>query len=252
MKLIQLMTARYRAFLVDHLSLLNLTVEVLGDRSLFETNLNINGAAVQFNSPGIKGAIDFESQSGNITLDVKRPFEAVDYCLRVVYSILAYRSGGILLHAAGIVKNAQAYLFTGHSGSGKTTIALVSEDASVLNDDLVMLLKNENKWLVYGTPFWNPTQVKPNHGHALLGGIYFLVQDKIVFLEVPSYGQALAEIISNVPVISVAPEYANGLICLGSKILGETSYYRLHFLPDSSFWELVCPGELINKSGIKT
>ena len=233
------MQSHYAAFLTDSQTLMNLSIMVTGHDHLLNTDLKILSGIVCFGSPGIKGSIDCENKSGYLYLNLDQPFEAIDYCLRVIYSIVAYRVGGILLHAAGIVKNGYTYLFIGHSGSGKTTVAQVSKPALVLNDDLVLLLKRENVWLVFGTPFWNPTQVEPNPGFAPLGGIYFLVKDKEVFLEVPGQGQALAEIISNIPVISTDPEFAAGLIQRGSELTKEIKSFRLHFLPDSSFWNLI-------------
>jgi hypothetical protein len=241
--------SHYAAFLTGSETIVDLSIKVTGRDYPLDTNLSLPDGILHFDSPGIQGVIDCENKNGQLCLNVDRPFEAIDYGLRVTYSILAYRAGGILLHAAGIVKNGQAFLFTGHSGSGKTTIARASKEASVLNDDLVLVLKKENIWLGYGTPFWNPTQIRPNHGFAPLGGIYFLVQDDKVFLEVPGYGQALAEIISNIPVISTDPEFAMGVIQRGSELLKDIKSYRLHFLPDDSFWNLIFMDELNSKIG---
>ena len=70
-------------------------------------------------------------------------FEEVEYFLRVIYALLVFQAGGLLFHAAGIVRDGQCYLFFGHSGSGKTTVARLSSTDLVLNDDLVVLIPRQ-------------------------------------------------------------------------------------------------------------
>jgi len=54
----------------------------------------------------------------------------------------------------------------------------------------------------HGRPFWDPTQVKPNPWTALLMGIYALVQYTEVYIDQVSHGMTLAELITNVPVLT--------------------------------------------------
>ena len=48
---------------------------------------------------------------------------AADSVLRIVHTLLLSRERGFLLHASSVVRNGRAFLFTGPSGAGKTTIA---------------------------------------------------------------------------------------------------------------------------------
>jgi hypothetical protein len=90
----------------------------------------------------------------------------------------------------------------GHSGSGKTTVSRVSVNDDVLNDDLVALIPEETTWRMHSTPFYNTTQVVPKPLTAPLVAMYCLVQDKTVYLEPLTPGQALAEFLSSLPVIT--------------------------------------------------
>jgi hypothetical protein len=60
-----------------------------------------------------------------------------------------------------------------------------------------------------------------------------------VFLEPLGAGLALAEIIANVPVLSADPLHSAELLRRGQQLLSAAPAYRLHFLPDPSFWPLV-------------
>lgn len=210
-----------------------------GNSEFFQTKLEIHNDIVKFINAGFNGIIDIDRCEGNLIINNRRPIETVDYALRVVYSFLAHKVHGFLFRAAGIVRNKKAYLFAGHSGCGKTTASKNSLEYQVLNDDLLVLRRLKDEWMVFGTPFWNPTQVKPSNANAKLAGIYFLVQDKQVFLEPISTGQALAEFIASVPVISIDPVRSGQLFQRGLKMFNEISAYRLHFLPDNSFWKVI-------------
>jgi hypothetical protein len=197
---------------------------------------------VRFTTPGYEGFINTQQGEGELWLSCAQPVDEVEYYLRVACALLAFQSGGLLFHAAGIVRDGRAHVFFGHSGSGKTTVARLSSDAIVLNDDLLLLMPAEsgNGWRVHATPFWNPTQVSPAGAlSAPLAGMFRLVQDTRVFLEAMEPGQALAELVASVPVISADSARLTGLLERGWRLIGAAPVYRLHFVPDASFWAVI-------------
>ncbi len=194
---------------------------------------------ITFDVPGFNGDIDLVEGKANLFTSNNRVVETTDYLLRVIFALLLFNKGSILFHGAGIIRNGSTYLFFGHSGSGKTTVARLSPNDIVLNDDLVVLIPEGKEWSVYATPFWNPTQVRPVPASAPLAGLYRLVQDKQVYLEPLGPGQALAELISNIPVIPDNPFLNMELFIRGKILLDTIPAYRLHFLPDESFWQVV-------------
>jgi len=48
---------------------------------------------------------------------------AIDAVLRIVHSLILARRGGFLVHAASAIRDGKAFLFSGISGAGKTTIS---------------------------------------------------------------------------------------------------------------------------------
>jgi hypothetical protein len=188
-----------------------------------------------FNLPGYRGTIDPEA-SAELTIASHTPVRGVDYFLRVVLSALAYRSGGLLLHAAGIVRDGRAFLFFGRSGSGKTTVARNAPGDLVLNDDLVLLQPESGRWMAYGTPFTNPSQTRPSAGSAPAAALLRLVQSQQVLIEPLTGARALAELVACVPVLNASP--APPLERCRMLLLSVPAY-DLHLRPDPSFWEVI-------------
>ena len=92
----------------------------------------------------------------NYELDKNILSDPLGYPLnQVLMIILLSRSKGVMLHACGIDDSGYGYLFLGNSGHGKSTIArLWSENqATVLNDDRIIVREKNGELLMYGTPW---------------------------------------------------------------------------------------------------
>ncbi len=198
---------------------------------------------VIFSPPGWEGQFTYSEQTGWVRPTSSFILEEIDYFLRVVCAVEAFRSGGLLFHAAGILRgipHPQAYVFFGHSGAGKTTISRLAGKENVLNDDLVLIQPGSSGWTVYSTPFFNPTQITPQgNRHAPLAGLFRLVQDPEVYLENTTAGQALAEVVANVPVISADAHQIFDLLSRCQALLADVPSSRLHFRKDDSFWDVI-------------
>jgi hypothetical protein len=193
-------------------------------------------------TPGSEGMIDIDRGIARQRLSTYRPASDVEYALRLIYGLLAVRADGLLFHSAGIVRHGHAFLFFGHSGSGKTTVSRLSSGDTVLNDDLVLLLPGEHTWTVHATPFWNMTQVGPPlPGSAPLGAMLRLVQARHVAVEAISQAHALAEVLSCVPGLVSDTTSSKRMLAIGMRLLQTAHVWRLHFLPDASFWSVVEP-----------
>ncbi len=65
------------------------------------------------------------------------------------------REGGLLLHGAGVLSCKGGHVFTGASGTGKSTLSGFFDDrgASVLSDERVIIRKSGDAFVVHGTPW---------------------------------------------------------------------------------------------------
>lgn len=197
---------------------------------------------LRFTAPHCRGFMDVRQGLGHVSVTAPHPFASVDYVVRAAVALLAYEAGGLLFHAAGLARRGVGYAFFGYSGSGKTTVARVSTEAVVLNDDLVVLLPQADRWEMAATPFSNPTQVSPIGPQTVpLAALYRLVQDQSVYVEPIDPATALAEVIASSPVVNADPDRAVGLLTRIENLIRRVPVRRLHFLPDASFWTVVQP-----------
>ena len=102
---------------------------------------------------------------------------SIDGVLRILHSLLLAREGGFLVHAASAVRNGRAFLFSGVSGAGKTTLSrLAPPDAEVLTDEISYVRPCQTGYEAFGTPFAGELARIGANLRAPLAAIYLLVQ----------------------------------------------------------------------------
>lgn len=189
------------------------------------------------------GYVDVEQGVGQLEMIPYAPLNslcAIENFLRVLYSFLCVRNNGLLLHASGIVKDNKAHIFLGHSGSGKTTVCRLSSGHTILGDDLVIVRAMNGVWRAFGTPFWIdvPEGAIANES-AEIKGFFGLVQDTKVHFEKLNRPRAVAKLTASVPLVYKDLALGKDLIRLCSHAVREIPCYRMHFLPDDSFWRYI-------------
>lgn len=188
---------------------------------------------------GILGKISNKDFFAEFQISPARSMQEVEHLIRIASAFWILESGGILVHGAALVKNGNGYLFTGHSGAGKSTVCKVTKDGFVLNDDLVILKESPIGWEVWATPFTNPKQNMPNHGNAKLKAILNLKQAKQHRIVEENAVNSLADLITHIPVVSSDPENTQNIMDQCQRILNKVKAFQLYFLPDDQFWPLI-------------
>src|SRR5207237_6208013 len=79
---------------------------------------------------------------------------SIDSVLRIVHTLILAREGGFLLHSASAIRNGCAFLFSGVSGAGKTTISrLAPSDVTLLTDEVSYVRPRAHGYEACGTTF---------------------------------------------------------------------------------------------------
>lgn len=112
--------------------------------------------------------------------------------IRTLLALLLLREGGFLLHAAGLVKGKRAFVFSGPTGSGKTTIATkLANGHTVLNDETLAIRPTRLGYFAYSTPFpGDMNKVFVNEG-AKMKALYFLQRGEAFSRRRLSQGEAM-------------------------------------------------------------
>lgn len=81
---------------------------------------------------------------------------------------------GFQLHSSAVVVDGRAYLFSAHSGTGKSThtglwMKMLGEKAYILNDDKPALRLIDGTWFAFGTPWSGKHDISVNTGVPVAG-----------------------------------------------------------------------------------
>jgi hypothetical protein len=241
-ELVDYVLRHYRAFLSSKKPSLTLDItltekEYINDSSW--AGLTVSGSEIQISDDYLESKIDLTQGKGSATLTSSLNGFTIGFgtLIRNIFTlILLLKDESVLLHAAAIVKDEKVYIFIGHSGSGKTTVARLSEDYTVLSDDLVIIKPANGSYGVFPAPCWLDMQTgNRENRHYQIGGIFKLVKDEKTYLKKVAPAQAMAEIFT-VPHIPYKAQPIEKLLNIYSSILREFPLYELHFTKDTSFW----------------
>ncbi|MHB8412949.1 MAG: hypothetical protein ACYDDI_13530 [Candidatus Acidiferrales bacterium] len=163
----------------------------------------------------------------------------LDSLIRILLSVLLVPRNGFLLHAATVLRGEHTYVFTGHSGAGKSTVASLSPAGSVLTDEISLLRATDESWHAYGTPFWGEFHAEGANTHAPIKGIYVLVQSTENRVEPILCRDAVRAMLPNVLFFSRDPGATDGLLRLLADVAQQIPCYKLFFRKESSFWEVI-------------
>ena len=162
---------------------------------------------------------------------------ALDSLLRVLLSWVLLPRMGFLLHAATVERNGRAYVFTGRSGAGKSTVASLSPMGSVLTDEISLLRRVNGEWRAYGTPFWGEFRAAGTNRSAPIAGIFKLVQARESAVRPMPPREALRALLPNVLFFSSDGRAAERLLEILADAAAQVPSSELRFRRDASFWE---------------
>jgi hypothetical protein len=152
--------------------------------------------------------------------------------------------GGLLLHAAGIVRGGRAYIFFGHSGAGKTTVSQLSGDADfLLSDDISLLTRESGGYVAHSVPFRGPLrerQVGERRSYPV-AGLFQLVKAQRVRLSPILPARATAAVLSCMPFVTdrLLPGDTAGVMDQVRAALRELPVFELEFTRSAEFWQAV-------------
>jgi len=172
---------------------------------------------------------------------------ALDSLLRILLTALLLPRRGFLLHAATVARDNRAYVFTGRSGAGKSTVASLSPEGTVFTDEISLLRAApshtqsplDDRWDAYSTPFWGEFRAAGSNRRLPLAGVYSLCQAAEDRVERLTLKEAVRTLLPNVLFFSQEKAHHESLFKLLFDFAKVVPIYRLHFRRQSTFWGVV-------------
>jgi hypothetical protein len=163
-----------------------------------------------------------------------------DSVLRIIHSLELAREGAFLLHSASVIRNGGAFLFSGLSGAGKTTMArLAPADCVLLSDEISYVRRGAGSYMAWGTPFSGELARPGENVQAPIRGLYLLKHSDVNRVEPVSRSEALGRLLRNVLFFANDAGLVGSVFETVSDFVRRVPVYRLLFRPDPSVWELV-------------
>jgi hypothetical protein len=163
----------------------------------------------------------------------------LDSLLRILMSWALLPHFGFLLHAATVIRGGRAYVCTGRSGAGKSTVASLSAAGSVLTDEISLLRREAGVWHAYGTPFWGEFRAEGRNTSAPVAGIFSLAQASENELKPLPTTEFLRSLLPNTLFFSRDRDANGRLLEILGNAASEISGYHLGFRKNPDFWEVV-------------
>ena len=175
-----------------------------------------------------------------------RPGGGIENFLRLFVALECLSTGGLLLHASGVMLRDKAYVCFGQSGSGKSTIAMLAPGEGVMGDDVIAVRREASGLKAYSLPFGHlPGTLNLS---APLAGLFRLRHAPRHSVRELSPARAVAELLSCSPFVH--DDLGTELRALETALAFAASapVLELGFCPDPSVWAFLA-GDPTSRDG---
>ena len=148
---------------------------------------------------------------------------------QILFAPLLAERKGIILHGSGLIFKGKGYLFVGHSDAGKTTLVKIfHHHAKILNDDRMIVKKEDGSFYLYGTP-WHGDLSLVASDRVLLKAIFFLNQSEGNRIKRTEGLQAFKRLYGCTIKALITEIWAKKALDICQSLSGEVPCYDLYF-----------------------
>ena len=182
----------------------------------------------------------YEPALGRGAISQRRSPYSTDSVLRIVHTLLLAARGGFLLHAASGIRDGRAFIFTGVSGAGKTTITrLAPPDVALLSDEISFIRPDPPAYRAYGTPFSGELAKPGENSSAPVAALDFLAKGPRNSIAEIGNSEAARRLMRNILFFAKDPDLVERLFDSACRFVETVPTYRLTFYPDERVWDLI-------------
>ena len=163
---------------------------------------------------------------------------ALDSVLRILHSLVLTARGGFLLHAASAICDGQAYLFSGVSGAGKTTLTRLAPDSvTLLTDEISYVRPSPVGYSAHGTPFAGELAKVGENTIAPVSALFFLEKGPENRVDELPPAEAVRRLMRNILFFAEDRELVEKLLSTACDFVERVQVRRLTFYPDARVWD---------------
>jgi len=241
-----LLQKRYEGFLCDSRPEFELEFDIVEPRSVSDDDVRVtrDGPDWLVARGDFRARLD-PSQKKGIVRQNANPF-SLDSVLRILHSLLLAERGGFLLHASSGICGGRAFLFSGVSGAGKTTMTrLAPSDITLLTDEISYIRPNEltgteaSGYRAFGTPFAGELAKPGQNTSASIAALFFLEKGPENRIEEIPTAEAVRRLMRNILFFAEDPALTEKLLSTACDFVSRVPIRRLTFYPSSTVWEEV-------------
>lgn len=165
---------------------------------------------------------------------------SIDSVLRIVHTLILAQEGGFLLHAASAIRHGHAFLFSGISGAGKTTISrLAPPDAILLTDEVSYVRRNGEEYRACGTPFAGELARVGENRSAPVNSLFLLAKGLENKVEPVSTAEAVRCLLRNILFFAEDAELVELVFRAACEFVDRVPVRRLTFVLDERVWDVI-------------
>jgi hypothetical protein len=165
---------------------------------------------------------------------------SIDSVLRIVHTLILAGEGGFLLHAASAIRDDRAFLFSGISGAGKTTISrLAPSDVILLTDEVSYVRRDATGYHACGTPFAGELARVGANCSAPVGTLFLLEKGPENKIEVVASAEAVRCLLRNILFFAEDAELVGMIFRSACDFVDRVPVRRLTFVPDARVWDII-------------
>ena len=235
---LDLLRQRYAGFLTSARAQLELDLDLIHPGPISDEDVRVGreGASWLLERGDFQARWDPRTGQGHVRQSAN-PY-ALDSVLRILHSLALAARGGFLLHAASAVCDGRAYLFSGVSGAGKTTLTrLAPSNVTLLTDEISYVRPGPGGYSAYGTPFSGELAKAGENCVAPVAALFFLEKGPENRVDDQSSSDAVRRLMRNILFFAEDRELVEHLLATACDFVKQVPVRRLTFYPDSRVWE---------------
>ena len=251
-----LLLRRYEDFLSDTPTEFALAFEILEPRPASDDDVRVRREGEEWLLERGDFSARWDPRTGKGLVRQNANPYSLDSVLRILHSLILARRGGFLLHAASAICDGRAFLFSGVSGAGKTTMTrIATPDVTLLTDEISYVRPASiqpfndgphndtssaraslSSYRAFGTPFAGELAKAGENTSAPIAALFFLEKGPENCIEELSSAEAVRRLMRNILFFAEDPSLIEALLATACAFVASLPIRRLTFYPDSRVW----------------